>query len=136
MSDYNQAIMREFRANEGRVGGHFEGRPMLLLTTTGARSGERRTTPLVYQPDGDRMIIFGSSGGRPRHPGWVFNLRANPVATVEVGTETYEVEAEELAGEERDRIYARQKEIAPAFAEYERRTTRRIPVIALRRRQA
>jgi deazaflavin-dependent oxidoreductase (nitroreductase family) len=134
VSDANQAIMEEFRANEGRVGGRFEGRPMLLLTTTGARTGRRLTTPVVYLPDGDRMIIFGTRGGAPNHPGWVHNLRAKPTATVEVGTETFEVDAVETEGEERERLYERQTQASPVFAGYQQRTSRRIPVIALTRR--
>jgi deazaflavin-dependent oxidoreductase (nitroreductase family) len=134
VSDWNRAVIEEFRANGGRVGGRFEGRPMLLLTTTGARTGRRLTTPVVYLPDGDRMIVFGSRGGAPNHPGWVHNLRAHPTATVEVGTETFEVDAVETEGEERERLYERQTQTSPVFAEYLKRTSRRIPVIALTRR--
>ena len=134
MSDRNRAVIEEFRANGGRVGGRFEGRPMLLLTTTGARTGRRLTTPVVYLPDGDRMVVFGSRGGAPTHPGWVHNLRANPIATVEVGTESFEVDAVETEGEERERLYERQTQASPVFAEYQQRTSRRIPAIALTRR--
>lgn len=129
----NRRITEEFRASAGKVGGAFEGRPMLLLTTTGAKTGERRTTPLVYLPDGDDLVIIASKGGSPEHPAWYHNLVANPAATVEVGTESFEVEAEVVEGQERDSLYARQAAAMPAFADYERRTTRKIPVVRLRR---
>lgn len=132
--DVNQRIIAEFRANGGKVGGRFAGAPMLLLTTTGRKSGERRTTPLVYLPDGDRYIIFASKGGAPTHPAWYHNLVAHPETTVEVGTETIPVTASVVTGEERDRLYATQAALRPAFAEYEAKTTRRIPVVALHRR--
>ena len=136
MSDYNRAIIEEFRANGGRVGGRYQGRPMLLLTTTGARSGERHTKPLVYLPDEGRLIVFASASGAPRSPGWYHNLRANPVATVEVGTEMYLVDATEVTGVERDRLFARQAEVWPGLADYQQRTSRPFPVIALTRRAA
>jgi deazaflavin-dependent oxidoreductase (nitroreductase family) len=134
MSDRNRTIIEEFRANEGRVGGNFAGRPMLLLTHTGARSGRTYTHPLVYLPHEGRLVVFASKGGAPTNPDWYHNLRAHPTATVEVGTETYEVDAAEVHGAERDRLYASQKEISPAFGDYEKRTSRRIPVIALTRK--
>ncbi len=133
-NDFNQRIIAEFRANGGTVGGPFAGAPMLLLTATGAKSGQRRTTPLVYLPDGDRFIIFASKGGAPTHPGWYHNLVAHPEATIEVGTETIPVTATVVTGEERDRLYATQAKLRPAFAEYEAKTIRRIPVVALHRR--
>jgi len=135
MNAWNRQIMEEFHANAGKVGGPFEGIPLLLLTTTGARSGQRRTTPVGYMPDGDRLAIFATRGGLPTNPSWYYNLVAHPEATVEVGTETFEVTAVVLTGEERDRLYARQVERAPVFAEYQAKTTRKIPVIALHRRQ-
>lgn len=135
MNEWNRQIMDEFHANAGKVGGPFEGVPLLLLTTTGARSGKRRTLPVGYMPDGDRLIIFATHGGLPTNPGWFYNLVAHPEATVEVGIETFDVTAEVVTGEERDRLYARQVERAPVFAEYQASTTRQIPVIALRRRQ-
>jgi deazaflavin-dependent oxidoreductase (nitroreductase family) len=107
---------------------------MLLLTHTGARTGTRYTNPLVYLPDDGRLLIFATKGGAPDNPRWYRNLMANPTATVEVGTERFEVEATEVHGEERDRLYARQAEIVPGFADYERKTDRRIPVIALIRK--
>ena len=133
MSDYNREVIEEFRANEGRLGGPWEGRNLLLLTTTGRKSGRQYTTPVVYTPDGDRLLVYASQGGAPDHPDWFLNLVANPQAVVEVGPERYEVIATPLEGEERDREFARQVERAPQFGEYEKRTSRVIPVVALRR---
>jgi deazaflavin-dependent oxidoreductase (nitroreductase family) len=133
MSDFNRAIVEEFRANEGKVGGPFEGAPVLLLTTTGARSGERRTTPVMYLPDGERMVIFASKGGAPTNPAWYHNLLANPGATVEVGPETLDVNAVVTSGEERGRLFRLQSEHFPQFADYAQKTTREIPVVALER---
>jgi deazaflavin-dependent oxidoreductase (nitroreductase family) len=132
---WNLQIMEEFHAQGGKVGGRFEGVPLLLLTTTGARSGQRRTQPVTYLPDGDRLLIFATKLGLPSNPDWYYNLLAHPEATVEVGTETFDVTAVVLTGEERDQLYARQVEHAPVFAEYQAKTTRTIPVIALQRRQ-
>jgi deazaflavin-dependent oxidoreductase (nitroreductase family) len=131
MSDFNQKVIDEFRANEGKVGGMFEGAPVLLLTSTGAKSGQRRTTPVVYQPDGERMVIFASKAGAPENPAWFHNLRANPSATVEVGPDTVEVEALVTDGDERQRLFEKQKQLMPQFADYEQKTTREIPVVAL-----
>jgi deazaflavin-dependent oxidoreductase (nitroreductase family) len=131
MSDFNRKVIDEFRANEGKVGGPFEGAPVLLLTSTGAKSGEPRTTPVVYQPDGDRMVIFASKAGAPENPAWFHNLRANPTASVEVGNDTVEVEAVVTDGEERARLFSKQKELMPQFADYEQKTERQIPVVAL-----
>lgn len=133
MSDWNTQIIEEFRSNGGKVGGPFEGAPLLLLTTTGARSGMTRTTPVMYLPDKDRLIIFATKAGASTNPDWYHNLVAHPKATVEVGTETFDVTAVEVTGEERDQLYARQAALFPGFADYEAKTTRRIPVIALRR---
>ena len=131
MNDFNRAIIEEFRANGGKVGGAFEGSPLLLLTTTGAQSGERRTTPVAYLKDGERLVIFASRGGAPRNPAWYHNLLANPQATIEVGSDTLEVTATVTSGEERERLFSRQVERVPQFAEYARKTAREIPVIAL-----
>jgi deazaflavin-dependent oxidoreductase (nitroreductase family) len=131
MSDFNRKVIDEFRANEGKVGGPFEGAHVLLLTSTGAKSGEQRTTPVVYQQDGDRMVIFASKAGAPSNPAWFHNLRANPTATVEVGNDTVEVEAVITDGEERERLFSKQKQLIPQFADYEQKTTRQIPVVAL-----
>lgn len=136
MKDWNRQVIDEFHANGGKVGGPFEGAPLLLLTTTGAKSGKKFTTPLMYLPEGDRMLIFASKGGAPTNPSWYHNLVAHPDATVEVGTETFDVTASVVTGEERDRLYAEQSRRYPGFAEYQEKTTRRIPVIALKRRNA
>jgi deazaflavin-dependent oxidoreductase (nitroreductase family) len=130
---FNAALIEEFRANGGKVGGRFEGRPVLLLTTTGAKSGRRITTPLVYLQDGDRRLIFASKAGSPNNPDWYHNLVANPTVTVEVGTDTYDATATVVTGQERDRLYAKQVEAAPQFGEYQEKTTRTIPVISLER---
>jgi deazaflavin-dependent oxidoreductase (nitroreductase family) len=135
-SDYNARIIDEFRANEGRVGSSFEGVPLLLLHHTGARSGEPRINPLSYQRDDGRYVVFASRGGAPRNPGWYHNLKANPNATIEVGTDTIEVRASEASGAERERLYRTLAERIPQFAEYERRTARTIPVMVLTPRAA
>lgn len=136
MSDWNANIVEEFRANEGRVGGPFEGRTLLLLHHRGAKTGTERVNPLAYQPLHDgTFAIFGSKGGAPSHPDWYHNLKANPEARIEVGTETYDVVAREAVGEERERIWTRQKQEFPAFASYEERTAgiREVPVFVLER---
>jgi len=133
-NDWNRQVIEEFRANRGKVGGMWEGRPLLLLTTTGAKSGERRTTPTLYLRDGGRLLVFASKGGAPTHPAWYHNLLAHPDVTVEVGPETYEATATVLSGEERDQLYAKQAQLFPQFGEYQAKTTRTIPVIALERR--
>jgi len=129
--DWNKGIIEEFRANQGKVGGMFEGVPILLLHHTGAKSGKVRVNPLAYQASGDRLAVFASKGGAPTNPDWFHNLKANPRATVEVGTETRDVRARIAEGEEREKIWSRQKEIMPGFADYETKTTRKIPVIIL-----
>jgi deazaflavin-dependent oxidoreductase (nitroreductase family) len=134
-NDWNSQLIETFRANNGKVGGMWEGRPLLLLTTTGAKSGKRHTSPTMYLPDGDRLVIFASKSGAPTHPDWYHNLVAHPQVTVEVGGETYEANATVLTGEERDRLYARHAELYPQFDEYQAKTTRKIPVIALERRK-
>ena len=131
MNDRNGKLIEEFRGNQGKVGGYFADSPLLLLTTTGARSGERRTNPLMYLQDGDRWIVFASKGGAPANPDWFHNLSANAAVTIEVGAEVIEADAEVVVGEERDRLYARQSERYPQFGEYQRNTARTIPVIAL-----
>ncbi len=126
----NIKVIEEFRRTGGQTGG--TGRT-LLLTTTGARSGRERTVPLAYLSDGDRLLIFGSRAGSDKHPDWYWNLRKNPIVTVEVGSEKYQARATPLGGEERDSFFARQKEVMPVFADYESRTKRVIPVVALER---
>ncbi len=133
VSDWNAAIIDEFRANEGKVGGQFEGAPMLLLHTTGARTGQERVSPLVYQAAGDRLVIFGSKGGAPTHPDWFHNLVAYPGVVVEVGAETVPMRARVAEPDEREGLWSRQKEIMPGFADYEAKTTRQIPVVILER---
>tara|TARA_B100000315_G_scaffold252679_1_gene289924 strand:+ start:7489 stop:7866 length:378 start_codon:yes stop_codon:yes gene_type:complete len=123
--------MAEFRENDGKVGGGFEGSPLLILTTKGARSGQTRENPLMYLPDGDRMFVFASKAGGPTSPDWYHNLVANPDASVEVGAETVQVKATVLTADERDSVYAKQAALYPQFAEYQAKTTRTIPVVAL-----
>jgi deazaflavin-dependent oxidoreductase (nitroreductase family) len=131
--DFNQNIIQEFRTNAGKVGGPFEGAPMALLTSTGAKSGKPHTTPLVYMRDGEHVVIFGSMGGAPKHPAWYHNLVAQPRATVEVGTDRYDVNARITSGAERDALFQRQASLIPTFGEYQKKTTRVIPVIVLER---
>ncbi len=129
----NQLVIDEFRSTGGVVGGDFEGVPLLLLTTTGARSGQPRTTPVTYLRDGDRLVVFAANGGRESHSGWYHNLLADPAAGVEVGIESYDVTATELEGAERERLWGRQLEHTPYFAGFQERAGRRIPVVALTR---
>ena len=133
MNDWNTQIIKEFRENDGKVGGQFEGAPLLLLATTGAKTGKARTAPLVYLADGDRAVIFASKAGADTNPDWYHNLRANPKVTVEQGTETYDAHATILEGAERDRLFETQKQRFANFSEYEAGTSRVIPVIALER---
>jgi deazaflavin-dependent oxidoreductase (nitroreductase family) len=130
-NEFNEQIIDEFRANGGKVGGGFSGAGLLLLHTTGAKSGEERVNPLAYQADGDRFVVFASKGGAPTNPDWYHNLRANPRVRVEVGTEPFDVVARVAEGDERDRLWVRQKELIPVFADYEQKTDRPIPVIVL-----
>ena len=134
MPNWNDKIIEEFRANEGRVGGPFEGRPILLLHHKGAKSGLERVNPLAYQALGEgTWAVFGSKGGAPSNPDWYHNLIANPRARVEIGTETFEVTARVAEGDERERIWEDQKKAMPGFADYEQKTKRPIPVIVLDR---
>jgi len=136
MADWSAATIQEFHSKAGKGVGPF-GDHLMLLTTVGARSGEERISPVMFHRDGERYVVVASKGGAPDHPGWYHNLKAKPVARVEVGaetgTETFEVRAREVEGEERDRIYAERVAIAPGFGEYERNTSRRIPVMILER---
>ena len=131
MNDFNAQIIEEFRANEGRVGGPFEGGTLLLLHHVGARTGTPRVNPLMYRRDGDRYVVFASKAGAPTNPDWYHNLKAHPNTTIEVGTDTIDVAASEATGEERDRLYNAQAEESPQFAEYQAKTDRVIPVIVL-----
>ena len=133
-NDRNRSIIEEFRNNQGKIGGNFAGAPVLLLSTTGAKSGLRRTNSLMYLPDGDRWVVFASKGGGPTSPDWFHNLVANPAVSLEVGTESFEADATVVTGEERDHLYGRQAQLYPQFAEYERRTTRKIPVVVFTRK--
>lgn len=135
MRDFNQAIIEEFRANDGKVGGGFAGSPVLLLHTKGAKSGAARINPLVCLPKDDVIYVFASKGGAPTNPDWYYNLVAHPDdVTVELGTATFEVKASEVKGAERDEIYAEQVTHFAGFGEYEKNTTRTIPVMALHRK--
>jgi deazaflavin-dependent oxidoreductase (nitroreductase family) len=130
-NDFNAQVIDEFRAKGGSAGGMFEGTPLLLLHNVGAKSGREYVTPLVYLGAEGRTFIFGSKGGAPVDPGWYHNLKAEPNVSIEIGTDTVDVVAEELTGEQRDRIYAIQEEQQPQFGEYARKTDRTIPVIEL-----
>jgi deazaflavin-dependent oxidoreductase (nitroreductase family) len=130
---FNQGVIREFRSKGGKVGGQFANAPMLLLTTIGAKSGRPHTTPLVYSKDGNRIVIIASKGGAPKHPAWYHNLLANPTVTVEIGSERFEARAVATKGEERERLFRHQAEQMPQFNEYQKRTSRQIPVLALER---
>jgi deazaflavin-dependent oxidoreductase (nitroreductase family) len=137
--DWNAQVIEEFRANEGRVGGNFEGAPMVLVHHRGRRSGEERVNPMMYLPDeadDDVIYVFASKAGHPSNPDWYFNLTAAGEASVERGTESYPVTVRELTGDERERIYAEQARRYPGFADYEKKTEgiRTIPVLELRRR--
>jgi deazaflavin-dependent oxidoreductase (nitroreductase family) len=135
VSDFNDRVIAEFRSNGGRVGPPFEGAPLLLLHTTGARTGTERVSPMMYAADGDRYLVFASKAGAPDNPDWFHNLVAHPRASVEVPADsevrTVQVEAVVLAGEERDKAYAAQAGAYPGFADYQEKTTRVIPVVAL-----
>ncbi len=136
MNGRNRAIIEEFRANAGKVGGYWEGRDLVLLTTTGRRSGRPHTTPVAFTRDGDRLLVYASKGGAPKNPDWYLNLVADPHVVVEVADERYDAVATPLEGEERDREFAAQVQRNPAFGEYQAKTSRVIPVIALTRATA
>lgn len=128
---FNKSIADEFRANDGKVGGQFEGANLLLLTTTGAKSGEPRLSPLAYFRIDDKLIIIGSFAGSDINPAWVHNLRANPSAHIEIGTDASDVTVRELPAAERDELFAKVAAAAPGFAEYQAKTTRVIPLFEL-----
>ncbi len=130
-NDWNNNIMAEFRANGGKVGGMFEGAPLVILHTTGAKSGNEHQTPLMALPQDDNYVVFASMGGAPKHPAWYHNIVANPDVKFEVGTETIEATAVVADRETRDKLYAQQATLYPQFAEYEQKTDRVIPVIIL-----
>lgn len=132
MNDFNAKIIEEFRANGGKVGGPFEGAPVLLLHSTGAKSGKERVNPVVYQPlDGGSVAVFASKAGADTNPDWYHNLKAHPQASIEMGTDTVAVGATEAQGEQRTAIWERQKATASGFADYEAKTSRVIPVMVL-----
>ncbi|HXD89414.1 MAG TPA: nitroreductase family deazaflavin-dependent oxidoreductase [Candidatus Binataceae bacterium] len=129
----NQAVVKEFRANQGKVGGAMEGMPIVLLTMTGAKTGRTLIRPLCYSRDGDRIVIIASYGGAPKNPPWYHNLVKNPVVTVEVGAEKYKARAAQVSGAERDRLFAAQAKLMPFFNDYQQKTKRSIPVLTLTR---
>lgn len=131
--EMNRKVIAEFRENGGTAGGVFEGKPLVLVHHTGARSGTERIAPLVPYVDGDRLFIFASKGGTDTNPDWYHNLVAHPATVVEYGTETFDVTARLLTGDERDEVYAKQVEVEPQFGDYQRKTERVIPVFELQR---
>lgn len=130
-NDWNSAIIAEFRANGGKVGGNFQGAPLLLLHTIGAKSGTERVNPVMYREAGDSYAVFASKAGAPTNPDWYHNLMANPAVRAEIGTQTVSLTARVATGDERDQIWAAHKSANPGFADYERKTTRQIPVVIL-----
>jgi deazaflavin-dependent oxidoreductase (nitroreductase family) len=133
MHDWNTKVIEEFRANAGKVGGQFEGAPVLLLTTTGAKTNQTRVNPMMYLAEGDKVYVFASKAGAPTNPDWYHNLVAHPRVTVEMGPDTFDATATVVKGSERDRIYAEQASRYPGFAEYQANTNRVIPVVAVDR---
>jgi deazaflavin-dependent oxidoreductase (nitroreductase family) len=133
LASFNERLIAEFRANGGKVTGMFANSPLILLTTTGAKSGKERTAPVVYFEDGGNLVIVASFAGAPKHPVWFSNIRANPEVTIEWGIEKFRATARISAEAERDRLYARASELMPAFVEYQKKTTRVIPVVVLER---
>jgi deazaflavin-dependent oxidoreductase (nitroreductase family) len=131
MSDWNASIIEEFRNNEGKVGGQFEGAPLVLLHHKGAKSGTERVSPLVVLPDGEHWVVFASKAGAPTNPDWFHNLVANPDTRIELGDQTIPVRARIAEGDERERLWSKQKELMPGFADYEKSTERVIPVVVL-----
>jgi len=134
-ADYNAPIIAEFRKNHGKVGGPFEGAPLLLLHTIGRHSGKPRVNPMMYLKDGERYLVIASKGGAPTNPDWYFNLKAHPDVQIQVGDEKIDVHAKELTGKEHDTLYKRQATLYPAFSEYQRKTKRIIPVVALTKKK-
>ena len=133
MDELNQAVTKEFRANKGKVSGPMEGMPVLLLTMTGAKTRRTLTRPLCYSRDGERLVIIASYGGSPRNPPWYHNLPANPVVTVEVGTEKFTARAAETSSAERQRLFDAQARLMPFFKDYQKKNRRKIPVLTLTR---
>ena len=133
IDELNQAVIKEFRSNQGKVGGPMEGMPVLLLTMTGARTGRTLVRPLCYSRDGDRIVIIASFGGAPRNPPWYYNLVANPLVTVEAGAEKFRARAAQVYGSERKRLFDAQAKLMPFFTDYQNKTSREIPVLTLTR---
>jgi deazaflavin-dependent oxidoreductase (nitroreductase family) len=133
MNEFNRQVIEEFRNNRGKVAGQFAKVPLLLLTTTGAKTGRSLTTPLAYTTDGGRIVVIASKAGAPNNPAWYHNLTANPVATIELGDERFQARAAITSGTERERLFKQQAEQLPVFAEYQKKTTRTIPVIVFER---
>lgn len=133
MDELNQGVIREFRANQGKVGGPMEGMPILLLTMTGAKTGRSLTRPLCYSRDGERLVVIASYGGAPHNPPWYYNLIAHPEVTVEVGTEKFKARAAETSGAERQRLFDAQARLMPFFNDYQKKTKRQLPVLILTR---
>ena len=133
-NDYNQRLIDQFRADRSSNGDAFKGRPLLLLTTVGARSGQRHTTPMMYVRDGERLLVIASNAGAPKHPDWYYNLIAHPRVTVEVGRETYEATTTVTEGAEREQLWDKIVAQYPFFADHQAKVTRQIPVVALERK--
>jgi deazaflavin-dependent oxidoreductase (nitroreductase family) len=133
LKTFNDNVVEEFRANGGKVGGPFAGADIVLLTTTGAKSGQPRLSPLAYFTIDGRILIVGSYGGAPKDPAWVHNLRAKPRAQVEIGTESYDVIARELSRDERDAVFDKVVELSPGFGDYQKKTSRVIPLFELQK---
>jgi deazaflavin-dependent oxidoreductase (nitroreductase family) len=133
LEQMNQNVIEDFRSNGGKVGGMFEGAPVVLVTHKGAKSGKERVSPLVYSKDGDDYVLIASFAGAPKNPAWYYNLKAHPEATIEVGEEKFRVRVREAEGAERDRLFQQQAEVMPQFNEYQEKTDRVIPVLVLER---
>jgi deazaflavin-dependent oxidoreductase (nitroreductase family) len=133
LNDFNQKVITEFRANQGKVGGQMAGMPVLLLTTTGNKTGRTLTKPLAYTKDGDHLFVIASFAGSPKNPAWFNNLSANPTVTIEVGTERFQARARIANGEERDRLFKLQADKIAIFYDYQKKTTRQIPVVVFDR---
>ena len=134
-SEFNESTIKEFRGNHGRVSGGFENAPLVLVHTTGARTGEQRVNPMMYLQDGERYLVFASKAGADTNPDWYHNLKAHPDIEIEIGDQFLDVHAEEIYGPERDAFFERQAALFPGFAGYQRQTSRKIPVVALSKRK-
>jgi deazaflavin-dependent oxidoreductase (nitroreductase family) len=133
LNDFNQKVITEFRANQGKVGGQMAGMPILLLNTTGAKTGRTLTKPLAYTTDGNRLVVIASFAGSPHHPAWYVNLVANPKVTIELGTESFQARATTTSGEERQRLFNAQAQLMPIFNDYTKKTSRELPVVVFER---